>query len=234
MENESIVRLPADFKVQVNYSYSQKKINESTQLHIEEIWKKELIRTRGKLFNGKILSAEVFDGKQLMGHFVEYKHYLAQARDPSLMDELGIQPICVCSYTTAGDYILMGMRADYVTDFSNYYELVPAGGIDPSAISNNNVDVIKQIKIELKEEAGIEEFLVQSIIPTFLCRCYETNTYEIITRIELDPSARHWMGERDGEYTELIWIPKNTLRAFMEMNRGKIIPLSLLILGLFS
>ncbi len=231
---QDIIKLPVDFQVSINHSFTQKKFKESTKVHIEDIWKKELIRTEDKLFNGQILSAEEFDGKQLIGHFVEYKQYLAQLRDPSLADELNIKPICVCGHTTAGDYILIGLRSNYVTDYANYFELVPAGGIDPLAIINNRIDIRKQIQIELKEESGIEASMVQSIVPTFIIQYMESCTYEIVSKIELDPAARNWVGERDGEYTEIMWIAKRDVKAFVEQHRKQMIPLSIQILDLFA
>lgn len=234
MKNDSVIPIPTDFKVNINYEHPQSIISEANKIRIEEIWKNELIRTQGKLFNGELLSADNFDGKHLRGHFVEYKLYIAQTRDPSLMDELRITPICVCGYTTAGDFILIGKRADHVTDYQNYFELVPAGGIDPSAIVKDGIDIIKQIKIELKEEAGIEAMMVRSIIPSFLIFYPGNRTYEICAKIELDPSVRNLVLERDEEYTELMWIPKSSMNEFIRQHRQKIIPLSLQILQLFT
>lgn len=229
---ENIIKLPPDFSVIVNHSFVQKGFDEETKHQIEDIWKKELIRTNGKLFNGKLLSAEEFDGKQMIAHFVEYKHYLAYSRDPSL--DICIRPLCVCGYTTSDENILFGLRADYVTDFPNYFELVPAGGLDPSSMVNNKIDVIKQLRIELKEEAGIEESMIRSIVPTYLVEYYEPCTYEIVAKIELNASAKNWVGERDDEYTELIWVHKHNLNEFVNLHRKKIIPLSLQILNLFK
>lgn len=233
MKNETILQLPSDFKIHIDYAYPERKINEATKLHIEEIWKKELVRTRGKLFNGTLLSAHEFDGRQLNGHFVEYKYYLAQTRDPSLEAELHVQPICVCGHTTANDCILIGKRSGHVTEYQNFYELVPAGGIDTSAVDKNNVDVIKQLKTELKEEAGIEAPMILGIVPSFLIHYPQTFTYEICAKIELDPSAKNLVADRDDEYTELLWIPKNSMKEFVIQHRKEIIPLSLQLLELF-
>lgn len=200
---------------------------------IERLWDQELIRTNGKIFNGKLLSATSFQNDQLIGHFVEYKNYLAQARNPSLSKILNIQPICVCSYTVAGNDVLIGKRSDFVTDYRNFYELVPAGGIDPSSISNNTVDIIQQLKVELKEEAGILESMILNISPKHLIIYPETNSYEICSYVQIDPSIKNMKLARDEEYTELLWIPKHDLTQFVEKNRDKIIPLSLQLIDLF-
>lgn len=234
MKNDTAISIPLDFKVNIDYAHPRIEISEATKARIEEIWKMELVRTKGKLFNGELLSADNFDGKQLSGHFVEYKHYIAQLRDPSLANELRVKPICVCGYTVAGDYILVGKRADHVTDFQNFFELVPAGGVDPSSISKDCIDIIKQLKMELKEETGFDSSMVRSIVPTYLIVCSKTRSYEICSKIELDPAAIDLVAERDEEYTELLWIPKSSMPEFVEKHRSRIIPLSLHILELFT
>ncbi len=234
MRNETLIPIPADFKVLINFTHPQPNLSPAIQHKIDAIWKKELIRTQGKIFNGKLLSADDFDGKHLTSHFVEYKHYLAQARDPALKDLLKIRPICVSGYTLANDHILMGKRADYVTDYQNFYELVPSGGIDPSAIHHEHVDVNKQLIIELQEEAGIPSSLIHSIKLTYIIPYAETGAYEICAKIVLDASALERNVERNEEYTELFWIPRNKIEAFVEQNREKIVPLSIQLIKLFS
>lgn len=232
MKNKNVISIPADFKIHLS-TFVHKQVSEKLKLHIEEIWKKELIRTKGKVFNGELLIADAFDGISLRGHFAEYKYYLAQARDASLSSELQIKPICVCGYTTAGNYILIGKRSDHVTDFQNFFELVPAGGIDRSAVKNDSVDIIQQLKVELKEEAGIEASMVQKITPSFIIFFPENQLYEICAKIELDSSAKNRIAERDDEYSELIWIPKSEIQEFVKKHHQQIIPLSLQIIDLF-
>lgn len=233
MKHERVIPLTDDFKIIINHSPSLPLIPHTIQEHIEDIWKKEIVRTRGRVFNGQLLSAETLHHHELHGHFVEYKHLIAQLRDPSLKEILNVQPICVCGYTLAGDSILIGKRAAHVTDYPNLYELVPSGGVDPSAIVRDQVNIIHQLKIELKEEAGIEENMIDSILPSFLIICSESCTYEICAKIELNTEVKNREAERDEEYTELKWIPKTMIKKFIQEQQEKIIPLSLQILDLF-
>lgn len=234
MENEIVLPLPSNFEVVLDFDHSPKNLDAETQNVIENIWEKELIRTQGKLFNGNLFSADNFDGIQLYGHFVEYKHFLAQVREPQLFELLAIKPVCVCGYTVDCDHILIGKRSDYVTEFQNYYELVPAGGIDTSAIHNDKIDIIKQLYTELKEEAGIEVSMVKKITPSFLVKYSDVQPFEICSKIELHDSTRDALGKHDEEYTELIWIKKNKIREFVEKNREGIIPLSVHLIDLFA
>lgn len=234
MKNEHVHRLPTNFNIQINFVHQQKKLSLETLAHIEELWKNEIIRTKGKVFNGQLLSADDFDGIVLKGHFVEYKHYLAQARDPTLRDQLQIKPICVSGYTSAQEEILFGRRSEHVTDYQGFLELVPSGGIDSLAVKQDGIDIHKQFQIELLEEAGIEASLILHITPIFLIRCTEVCSYEICAKIELEPSCRELLVERDEEYKELIWVPRTALQEFVEKHRSHIVPLSLQILDLFE
>jgi hypothetical protein len=234
MQNEQVIPLPTDFKVMINYSYARQEIEDAVLRRVDMLWKQEIIRTEGKVFNGTILNAEKFDGSLLLGHFVEYKHYIAQTRDPSLASIFNIQPICVSAYTHAGDQILFGKRSNHVTDYQNFYELVPAGGVDKSSVEHDRIDILKQIKTELKEEAGIDESKILNITPAYLIPYAATKTYEICAKIELDPQVKDFLGERDDEYTALHWISKDDLPSFVEKNRAAINPLSLQLLKLFN
>nr|WP_166157140.1 hypothetical protein [Neochlamydia sp. AcF84]NGY95543.1 hypothetical protein [Neochlamydia sp. AcF84] len=233
MQDFNIFPLSPSFKVHISRIQPPRKVNPSTFFSIEKIWEKELLRTQGKLFNGKILCADHFDGKHLYGRFVEYKLYLAQVRDPTLIHELHLKPICVCGYTLAGNEILMGKRAEHVTDYPNYLELMPAGGIDPSALNEGHVDIIKQLKIELKEEAGIEEAMIHHILPSYLIVDTHSHAYEICAKILLDPAVPKKELSHDDEHTEVLWIKQNHLSTFVHQNRPLINPLSMQLLQLF-
>lgn len=235
MDHRPPIPISKDFKVIIRPNTSILKLDPSIENHVEAIWNYEIDRTQGKIFNGKLLSAwGGFNEKELIGDFVEYKHYLAQARDPSLINILKIHPICVCGYTVSGDHILIGKRSKAVTDYPNYYELVPAGGIDIKSVENNQVDIYKQIKIELKEEAGLDESQVLSAVPKYLITCADTNSYEICFNIELSPLLKNQNLLGNGEYTRLLWIKKSQLETFIKEHQNEIIPLSLQIVDLFK
>lgn len=233
MSKFQIVSLSADFKIVMNSPLKERHLSPLLLEHIENIWARERIRTQGKLFNGKIFCVDQMEEKQLSGHFEEYKYYVSQLRDPLLLETLRLHPVCICSYTYAGNLVLVGKRAGYVTEYPHFYELVPAGGLDPSSTNQGNIDLIKQWKTELKEEAGIDEEMVLSITPQFLILEAESPNYEICARVELDARVLNKHAERDEEYTHLYWIPKKEIPAFIHHHRTEILPLSLKILELF-
>lgn len=232
MQNEKVLALPQNFEVKLDANALKTDLTPPIERRIQEIWDQEYIRAQGKLFNGKIFSATNFDGTVLQGHFVDYKHYVAQVRDPTLFENLHIQIVSISGYTVANESILIGKRAAYVTGFPGHYELVPAGGIDPSVVTNQSIDIIKQFKKELREEAGIEESMIKSILPVYLIKYSEREPYEICAKIILAPEAA-LNNPRDEEYTELFWMERKRLPEFINNNREIMIPLSLHLLDLF-
>ncbi|MBN9378218.1 MAG: hypothetical protein BGO14_06085 [Chlamydiales bacterium 38-26] len=233
MKKFQIISLPADFKIVMNSPLKERHLSPLHLERIESIWANERIRTKEKLFNGKIFCVDQLEEKQLCGHFEEYKYYLSQVRDPLLLETLQLHPLCICSYTCAGNLVLIGKRAGHVTEYPHFYELVPAGGLDPSSTHLGQVDIVKQWKTELKEEAGIEEEMILSITPQFLILDAESPNYEICARVELDTCVLNKQAERDEEYTHLYWIPKKELPSFIHDHRAEILPLSLKILEVF-
>jgi 8-oxo-dGTP pyrophosphatase MutT (NUDIX family) len=232
MESKFISKLNDNFKL-ICLEEKPIFINANLLEEIEQIWQAEFVRTEGRIFNGKLLSAIRFDGQTLFGQFVDYKLYLAQARNPLLAHQLQIKPICVCAYTTAGPYILMGKRAAHVTDYQNFYELVPAGGIDPSSKEEGSINIIKQLKKELQEEAGIEDHHIEQITPHSLAFFSETDTYELLCEVKVKAAVRYENLGHDDEYTELFWIHKNEMPTFLNKEKDRILPFSKDILKIF-
>jgi len=212
-------QLSADFKVVVIHS------NNIIDQEVERVWQEELTRTNGKVFNEQLLAFDAFEGQVLTGHFVEYKSYIAQIRG----GKGGIKPVSISGYCRAGNYVLVGKRSQQVTDYSGFYELVPSGSIDPSSMNENSIDVTKQVRTELLEEAGIGAGLVKGVVATHLIECVNEGVYEICCRVEVDEQVlgRELKGNGDGEYTELNWIEKSEIGKFVEKNMGMIVPLSL-------
>lgn len=233
MNRFQIIPLPADFKIQVSSPLKERTLSPMLSGRIEKIWESEMKRTQGKLFNGKIFCVDQLEENQLYGHFEEYKYYLSQVRDPLLLETLRLHPLCICSYSYAGNLVLVGKRAGYVTEYPHFYELVPAGGLDPTSITSGLIDLSKQWKTELKEEAGIEEEMILSITPQYLILETESPNYEICAKVELDTRVLNKQAERDEEYTHLYWIPQEEIPTFIHHHRTEILPLSLKILELF-
>jgi len=128
MNAYKIYPLSEDFTIRVNAQLSKPKLSTEEIHRIERIWHEEE-QKKTILFNGQLLSFVSFDNQMLIGEFVEYKHYIAQARDHTLEAKLNIISICISGITLSGEKVLVGQRASNLANYPNCYELVPSGGI---------------------------------------------------------------------------------------------------------
>lgn len=198
---------------------------------VEKIWKQESALPNRYLFNGQILSLVSQEGAILKGEFVEYKHYLAQMRDPSLQPILQISPLSVSGITLANkDFVLVGRRSENVTQNPNFYELVPSGGIDPNSIKDDKIDIDRQFLLELEEEAGIAASAVISIEPFGLIYEKMSQTYELCAEIRVDKDLEEKLLSPKKEYSHLLWLQKEELENFIKEQKSNFLPMSQMLL----
>lgn len=205
-------------------------LSEDIQEDIENIWQRESKIPGRYLFNGKILSLVNLEKDKLICEFVEYKYYLAQLRDPSLERFLNIKTVCVSAITLAGNRVLVGHRARSLTVHPGLYELAPSGGIDPTALENGKIDLIKQYMVELEEETGILKDHVKKVNPFALLYEPTMRCYEICAEIHIDPNHTDVSKGTHEEYDELFWLPMQDVPKFIINYRDRIVPLSLWLL----
>jgi 8-oxo-dGTP pyrophosphatase MutT (NUDIX family) len=123
---------------------------------IEEIWNQEKARRGEKLFNGQLFSIHQSGPELIVGWMAEYRHFLAQRRDPDLHSALKIRPLAVSGVLTCKDGIVFGRRSGRTEMDANLWELVPSGSIDDASINDGGQpDLGRSLLRELAEETGI-------------------------------------------------------------------------------
>ena len=199
---------------------------------IEAIWKSELQRSQGRLFNGQLLSMISWDKEHMVGEFIEYKYYLAQTRNPKLEPFLRIRPIAMSGITHSGNKILFGLRAETLSQNPLFYELAPSGGVDPSVAEGNSINLHKLVLKELEEEAGLVEKDIFSV--NLFALVYEPaeQSFEICTEIHIDPSIADSKIMPIDEYIRFFWVDTHDAAHFVSRHREKMLPMSMHLLKL--
>lgn len=197
---------------------------------IDRIWQEEQAHSFSTLYNGQLLNFLRLEGATLYGEFVDYKFYLAQLREPGLKEVLDLKIVAVSGITTTADKVLFGKRSEQVTQYKNFYELVPSGGIDPEALVGTKVEISKQFEKELWEETGISTTEIRETKPFALLHDLEHDSYEICAEISVNYLMAKETLRPTPEYQKLLWVSKGEVQDFIKRHAQEIVPLSLHLL----
>jgi hypothetical protein len=121
---------------------------------VDQIWNQLLIESPS-LTNDRILIAQKVDSPIFHVSKAPYQLFAAARRDPGLANRLKLRPIAVSGILTCEDGIVMGKRANRVTQYPGFWEMVPSGGV--TLQPNGVIDLKHQIQEELREEIGIAD-----------------------------------------------------------------------------
>lgn len=127
---------------------------------VEVLWQAAIHRVAtggaGRLFNGRVFSADSITPHRLGGHLTEFRRIVAQMDDPSLADVLDIRPLAVCGVVLGRDGVVIGRRPAAAVYQPGMWQLPPAGSVDASAARPNGaIDLIAQLETEFTEELGL-------------------------------------------------------------------------------
>jgi hypothetical protein len=229
MNNYQTFQLAPDFTVSVAPYSRGFTLSDHDKLLIENIWRNELL-TRPTLFNGQILNVLDATSSKIEGVFIDYKYYLASEKDPRCKELLNIKPLSISGLTTAGDKVLIGLRSLQVTDYPDFFESVPSGGIDPRALIDDRIDIHKQFQLELWEETKISVTDVKNVILNGLAYDKNLDRFELYATLQISYTILKEELEPGVEYKSLKWISKSELPAFVKKNQEQIVPFSLYLL----
>ena len=143
-------------KLNVRLGAAAPAIGSDVLSRIEAIWQREKMKRGDKLFDGQVFSIHQSGPDAIVGWMAEYRHFLAQRRDPSLHAALKISPLAVTGALICRDGIVFGRRASETEMDAKLWELVPSGSVDGSAVEpDGRVSLERCVLTELEEETGI-------------------------------------------------------------------------------
>ena len=84
--------------------------------HVETLWQSAARRVAaggaGRLFNGRVFSAEVIARTEILGHFTEYRRLVAQMEEHALFADLRIRSLSVCGVLRCPDGVAIAPDGD--------------------------------------------------------------------------------------------------------------------------
>ncbi len=156
---------------------------------VDSVWE-SATKKNPNLFNGHALiyvSHNVIEDRiHINVRRIDYKYVFASLLHPEL--KLDLHPIAVSGIVIDNSSnSIMGLRHKSVTQYPEFYELIPAGGIKPDKIKEDKkIDFIAQLVEEFEQEAGLKKKCIQSIIPLGLIYEPYHRIYVIACSIKLN------------------------------------------------
>ena len=193
-------------------------LDAETEAAVELAWQNARAETPS-LFNGAVFSVDRIAASQLEGHWTEYRRIVARLRLPALADVLGVRPLAVAGLIEGPDGIVLGRRPSTAVYQPGLWQLAPAGNVDPGAELAGGIDVVAALGTELREELGLE--LTTMSVPRPLCLVEHPHIgildLCLAMRTALPAEAIHaaHSGGGDGEYPEIVVVPRSRLTAWL-------------------
>jgi hypothetical protein len=178
---------------------------------VETRWQAACVSRR--LFNGRVFSADRVTPGLIEGHWTEYRRLVAAWADPIIFDALRPRALAVCGLLRCPEGIVLGRRSLDVAYLAGCWQAPPAGSLDPRSAEGTEVNPLRALIYELREELGLEANDL-SELPRPLCLVEHSKrgvldlAYALHTTLPFKVLAQLHRTQGDGEYTALIALPE--------------------------
>lgn len=163
---------------------------------VERLWQLACARmargSAGRLFNGRVFSADHISATRITGHLTEFRRVVAQFEQPVLFAELGLRPLAVCGVLCCAGGVVVGRRHVDAIYQAGLWQMPPAGSVDASAVAaDGTVDLHHQLLLELQEELGLSPGSVGAPLPLCVAEHADTHVSDLglMLRTPLDGDA---------------------------------------------
>jgi len=192
---------------------------------VEHLWAAAQRRLSGRLFNGRVFSADVITPRLVCGHWTEFRRIVAQIHRHDLFPLLGLRSLAVGGTVMCPEGVVFGRRPADAVYQAGEWQLPPAGSVDASAAGpEGSVDVRRQFYSELREELGLDRDAVGE--PRLLCLVEHPGSRVLDLGVAVrtilsgeEIRAAHATGG-NGEYGALEVVPVAELPAFLDRAGG--------------
>ncbi len=194
---------------------------------VDRIWAEAQLRMHGKLFNGRVFSADVITPRLICGHWTEFRRIVAQMNRHDLYNLIGARPLAVGGLILGPDGVVFGRRPAGAIYQAGEWQLPPAGSVDPGAArEEGRVDILAQFLTELGEELGMTPDSVGDPRPLCIVEHGGSHVLDlgiaVRTRLtEAEIRAAHAAGG-NAEYDPLRIVPVPDLAAFLDQEAASL------------
>jgi len=206
---------------------------EGVDAAVERLWQAAIHRVEaggaGRLFNGRVFSADTITPDLITGHMTEFRRIVAQMDDPSLGGVLGLRPLAVCGVLHCADGIVIGRRPGGAVYQAGLWQLPPAGSVDHHALRpDGGIDLIGQVRMELAEELGLTPDQLLSVRPLVAVEHPGSRVTDLGIALKTALSAEEVIAAHraraNTEYECLTVVPFASVAAFVEGLGDTLVP----------
>jgi hypothetical protein len=219
------LQLPEKFLV---LQESKNELSTAIEKEIARIWALEMEASGARLFNGLLFSVEQLTADTVSGCLVEYRIYLAQLRRPEFYSELRVQPLAVTGLLQNQEGLFFGLRHSGLAQQPDCWELIPAGGIDATTLTEDaRVQPHEQLLCELEEEVGLKRAKVET--PRLVCfsEDLDSHIFELVWDLETVLDTESILAAqgavRHPEHTKILCVPWRDLNDFLDGGQRPIV-----------
>ena len=203
---------------------SPKALAPSLENVVEEIWQAERRRRGLKLFNGTLFSVHELSDTTVKGRFVEYRRFVAQVKRPELFPVLQVRPLAVTGLLQNAEGLFFGRRNPGAAQQPDCWELVPAGGIDITTVTDRGeVEPGEQILEELKEELGLDRISVAPPRLVAFCEEPEHHVFDLVWELETSLESMTVVNAQaklsSPEHVQIVCVGWKDLEGFLADNQ---------------
>ena len=199
------------------------------EAEIDRLWAAAQVRMGGRLFNGRVFSADTIAAELVTGHWTEFRRIVAQMDRPELFGELGLRSLAVNGVVHGPDGVVFGQRPAGAVYQAGQWQLPPAGSVDDGAARpDGSVDALAALFTELDEELGLPAEAVHDPRPLALVEHAGSHVLDLgialrtgLTAAQL--RAAHAAGG-NAEYAALEVVALAELPGFLALVAGHLTP----------
>ena len=200
---------------------------------VERLWQAASRRVAaggaGRMFNGRVFSADAITPHLVTGHLTEYRRVVAQMERPSLFAELGVRSFAVCGMLRCAGGVVVGRRHRAANYQAGMWQLAPAGSVDAGAVrTDGTVDIRRQLLRELHEELGLPPDAVNE--PQPLCIVEHPGSHvsdlglALVTGLGAEAVLSAHRADGNSEYEQLLVLPEARLTQFLAEMGETLVP----------
>ena len=228
-------------KIVLKHIIDNENISKELLSKISIYWNDYTKSKNSSVFNDKVLRfvrINPNNKNEINVTFTDYKNIIVDRN--FLNSSLGFYQVGVSGLILINEqrdnFILFAKRSKNVTEYPNFYELVPSGNLDKSVLDKDGtINFNLKILDEFKEETGLSDSIINNMYSFCFVRDNINHVYDVccILELNIDRNLLNDSFKNVSEFYSPCFVDVKNLQNFLFEHESKIVPTSKAILQCF-